>query len=67
MENDITNESKEYLSKHYGMKRENKMKTLSLMYWIPIIQLHQDVIASPKSTLESLSKDITAIFKLIYK
>ena len=44
MENDITNEPKEYLSKHYGMKRENKMKTLALMYWIPIIQLDQDLL-----------------------
>ena len=44
MENDMTNEPKEYLSKHYGMKRENKMKTLALMYWILIIQLDQDLL-----------------------
>ena len=37
MENDIINEHNKYLPKHYGIKLNSKMETLSLMYWIPKI------------------------------
>ena len=70
MENDIMNEYKEYLSKLYVVKLNNKMKTLLLMYRIPM--MHKNLvesrltIASPKSTLKPLSKYTSAIFKQFY-
>ena len=65
----MINEHKEYSPNHYGNKRNSKMNTLPLMYWIP--KMHTNpvgsrfIIASPKCTLKPLSKDITATFKLL--
>ena len=47
------------------------METLVLMYWIPKMYKNpigsRFIITSAKCTLKPLSKDITAIFKLLYK
>ena len=69
MESDIISEHKEYLSNHYGIKRNSKIETLPLMYWIP--KMHENpvrprfIIALPKCTLKPLLKNITAVFKVL--
>ena len=66
----IIKEHKTFLKKLKIQLKQN-MESLPLMYWVP--KMHKNpvgfrfIIASPQCTLKHLAKDLTAIFRLLYK